>query len=203
MCVADSFANEPIPVEGLPRLDEADFTSVDPRYATPSVLGALAIAIVAAGITAAFVVQVDNPITPLLIGGAVTLIALASAVIALLERRVAAYLLREHDVSFRSGVISRQVATIPLARVQHVSVNRGPIEQALNLATLAVNSAGTDLAIPGLSPDQAELLKQFIIEHSDATSDDTTDPLDSPATEATPALPPPPTGQPLPPPPPS
>ena len=170
--MADSFANDPIPVDGLPLLDDADFTTVDPRYANPSIFAGLAISIVAAGITAVMVAQIEPVIVPLLIGGTIVLIALTRAVIALIERRVAAYLLREHDVSFRNGVINRQVATIPLARVQHVSVNQGPIERAQSLATLAVNSAGPDLAIPGLIPEQAEQLKQFIIEHSEATTDD-------------------------------
>ena len=82
-----------------------------------------------------------------------------------------------------------------------MSVNRGPIERAQQLATLAVNSAGPDLAIPGLSPDEAEQLKQFIIEHSDAATDDSPadhDPDAAPAPAATPlapnaaSLPPPP-----------
>lgn len=197
--MAASFANDPIPVDGLPQLDEADFTPVDRRYATPSIVAAGVFAVIAAIVTAVVASRVDPPFIPIVIGGTITLIPTLSAGFALLERRVAAYLLREHDVSFRSGVINRQIATIPLARVQHVSVNRGPIEQAQNLATLAVNSAGPDLAIPGLSPDQAQQLKLFIIEHSDATSDDTGG--DSTPDVASPP-PPPPTGQPLPPPPP-
>lgn len=78
-----------------------------------------------------------------------------------------AYNLRAHDLSYRSGWLWHKLTTVPFSRVQHVEVDQGPIERALELATLKVFTAGgssSDLSIPGLSPDKAKEMKTFILQ---------------------------------------
>lgn len=75
--------------------------------------------------------------------------------------------LREHDLTYRSGVFFRTTTVIPFNRVQHCEVNEGPIERWFGLKTLEVFTAGgdsSDLSIPGLADDRAEILKKFIID---------------------------------------
>ncbi len=72
------------------------------------------------------------------------------------------YLDREHDLSFRSGVISRSVATAPFARVQHVSIGRGPLERRFGLSTLQLRTAGGHIAVPGLPHAIVERLKELV-----------------------------------------
>ena len=76
------------------------------------------------------------------------------------------FLVREQDVSFRSGVISRTVATAPFARVQHVAIHRGPLDRRFGLATLQMRTAGGSISIPGLRAELAETLKQLVADRA-------------------------------------
>lgn len=75
------------------------------------------------------------------------------------------YLVRERDVSYRSGLIFRDVVTVPFNRIQHSEVSHGPIARMMNLATLKIYTAGgssSDLSIHGLDPSEAEKIKDWI-----------------------------------------
>jgi membrane protein YdbS with pleckstrin-like domain len=66
------------------------------------------------------------------------------------------------------GVVFRTESTIPYFRVQHVDIERGPIERALGLSRLIVRtaSATTDASIPGLAEADAAGLRQLILERA-------------------------------------
>ncbi len=170
--MADDFANDPIAVDGLPRLDDEAFVPVDPRYAWASLAGiTVAVAVVVAG-AVLWVSNTDALLVPLVIAVVVVTVLLASAVMRLLGARRLAYQLREHDLSLRSGVVSRAVETIPFVRVQHVSVTRGAVDRMLGLATLTVSSAGPDISVFGLTPDDADRIKRLIAERAGVDADD-------------------------------
>jgi membrane protein YdbS with pleckstrin-like domain len=70
-------------------------------------------------------------------------------------------------------VIFHEEKAIPVSRLQHVDLTRGPIERAFGLATLVVHTAGTEAAsfrLPGLTADRAGQLRDAILE---ARGDDT------------------------------
>jgi hypothetical protein len=78
------------------------------------------------------------------------------------------YTLREHDLSYSSGLIFRKTVTQPILRIQHIELKRGPIERKVGLATLQVFSAGGALEtfkIPGLALAEAQKLREFILRH--------------------------------------
>lgn len=57
---------------------------------------------------------------------------------------------------------------VPLVRVQHIDVTRGPLEKMFGVATLVVHTAGTHnsiVTLPGLSPDRAGEIRDRIREH--------------------------------------
>lgn len=73
----------------------------------------------------------------------------------------------------RYGVIFHEEKAIPVSRLQHVDLTRGPIERAFGLATLVVHTAGTEAAsfrLPGLTAERAGALRDAILE---ARGDDT------------------------------
>lgn len=83
------------------------------------------------------------------------------------------YALREHDLSFQSGLFFRKKVTQPITRIQHIELKRGPIERKIGLATLQVFSAGGALhtfEIPGLELSTAQKLRQFILQHKDSVT---------------------------------
>ena len=80
------------------------------------------------------------------------------------------YAIREQDISKQSGLIFRKLSCQPILRVQHVEVNRGPLDRWAGLASLQVFSAGGEMytfEIPGLSLSRAEQLREFILAHKD------------------------------------
>jgi membrane protein YdbS with pleckstrin-like domain len=63
---------------------------------------------------------------------------------------------------------------VPLVRVQHLDVARGPLDKMFGTATLAIHTAGTHnsiVSLPGLSPDRAGELAAVIRTHIKADLD--------------------------------
>jgi uncharacterized protein len=57
---------------------------------------------------------------------------------------------------------------VPLVRVQHIDVTRGPLDKLFGTATLVVHTAGTHnsiVTVPGLAPERAERMRDQIREH--------------------------------------
>ena len=76
------------------------------------------------------------------------------------------YLLREQDVSYRSGLLIYKLTTIPFNRIQHVEVSQNIIEKGFGLSRVKVFTAGgsvSDLSIPGLLPDKAHQIESFLL----------------------------------------
>jgi len=66
----------------------------------------------------------------------------------------------------RYGIIFHEEKAIPISRMQHVDLTRGPIERLFGLATLVVFTAGTEGAsfrLPGLAVLRAEELRDQIL----------------------------------------
>ena len=75
------------------------------------------------------------------------------------------YALRERDIIYKKGWIWRSTTVVPFNRIQHTEIDQGPIERMFGLSKLKVFTAGgasSDLKIPGLLPETANRLKDFI-----------------------------------------
>lgn len=164
------FRNAPIDASGLPQLESIAFEPLDPAYARVRLVSAaVAAALVVVGAVA--LAAMLSRSFPLVIGGLAIVFIAAVAFAQRLETNHMGYLVREHDLSFCSGVIGRSVATAPYARVQHVSIDRGPIDRRFGLAALQLRTAGGHIAIPGLRHDVAERLKQLVTDRAGALAD--------------------------------
>lgn len=76
------------------------------------------------------------------------------------------YLLREQDVSFRSGLLVYKLTSIPFNRIQHVEVSQNMIEKSFGLSSIKIFTAGgsvSDLCIPGLLPEKAHQIEAFLL----------------------------------------
>jgi uncharacterized protein len=65
------------------------------------------------------------------------------------------------------GMLFRSDTTVPLGRVQHIDVTRGPLERYFGLATLALHTAGThnaSIQLSGLGEEDALALRETIRE---------------------------------------
>ncbi|MCB1274608.1 MAG: PH domain-containing protein [Leucobacter sp.] len=100
-----------------------------------------------------------------ILGGLVVLL-LVSAVLAFRRVRAIGYVLRDDDLLFRRGIMFERVVAVPYGRLQLVDITRGPLLRALGLATLkfVTASAATGVSLPGLPVDQAEALRDRLVE---------------------------------------
>ena len=169
--VSGQFFNEPIDLGGLPELHLQEFEPLDPNYLRIRLIGdaIFAVIVVIAAIVLAFLVPW---IVPLGGGAGLLLLILLIARLQRLEVNHLGYLVRDKDFSFRRGIISRNVTTVPFARVQHVSIDRGPLARHFGLATLEVRTAGAGLTVPGMNHETATALKALVVDRAGALADE-------------------------------
>ena len=77
------------------------------------------------------------------------------------------YRIDEQLLVARYGIIFHEEKVIPMSRLQHVDLTRGPVERMFGLATLVVHTAGSDAAafrLPGLAVERADELRDRILE---------------------------------------
>lgn len=120
---------------------------------TAAVLGA------GAWLLDAYVLDVGAWFAPA-VGGAVALLGGAHA---LLRYRFWQFEVEEDALFIERGVLTHVRTVAPFVRVQHVDSRRGPVERLAGLGTVVVYTAGSrgaDVAIPGLTPERAEALRE-------------------------------------------
>lgn len=168
--------NPSIAPDTLPSISKLSMQELSPHYAIANaVVRSITIAVVLTVAVLAFTpianLLPEPALVPLRLGApALTLILTFNALYQWFGDRAKRYALRELDISFEFGLITRKLITQPLSRIQHVEVSQGPIERRLALATLLVYSAGSatrTFAIPGLTRDNAERLRQHLLDHVD------------------------------------
>ena len=168
MMADEPFSNEPIDVSAIPQLADEDFVSMDPNFLRVSLIGRalfLVFVVVIAGLVLAFVPDVELWMVAVAVG-VFLLLTIISVFLKVLEVRNIGYQVREHDLSYRNGVIVKRVQTVPFVRVQHARMRQGPVQRLFSLATISINSAGPDIAIPGLSNDNATRLRALVVERA-------------------------------------
>lgn len=104
------------------------------------------------------------PGTPILVG--VLGVWVISTVFILVVFPTRKFLVRSHDVTYEYGRLFYTVTTIPINRIQHVSLGQSPLEQFFHLAHLNIYTAGgnqADLTLPGLKYQIAENLKDHLL----------------------------------------
>ncbi len=84
------------------------------------------------------------------------------------------FAIREHDITYRSGIIFRSSVTIPFCKIQQVSIGQNPFTRIFGLYTVDIVNGAQFLAgtaIPGLTEEKAEEIKAFIIERTKNEND--------------------------------
>lgn len=171
-----TFSNLSIDEAKLPDIEQLDWQSLSPKYMPVNLRINLISTLLLTAIWSALLFQPFWPINQaiesilLWIGGGLTALGLLFSVHGRFADPCKAYALREHDLSYRSGLFFRKSITQPILRIQHIELKRGPIERRVGLATLQVFSAGGVMhtfEIPGLPLSTAKSLRQFILQHKD------------------------------------
>lgn len=105
---------------------------------------------------------------------AVLLAAAFGAGIGLRRHRRVFWKLDGLGLSVRRGRLWQSDTFVPLTRVQHLDLTRGPLERRLRLATLVVHTAGTraaEVTVPLLDDADAEHLREQLSLQPDLDGD--------------------------------
>ncbi|NBG88670.1 PH domain-containing protein [Isachenkonia alkalipeptolytica] len=86
----------------------------------------------------------------------------AVGIIPAIRMRYWCYEIREHEVDIQYGIIVIRRSLVPMARIQHVDTEQGPILRHFKLATLSISTAGTTHKIPALKMTRALELRDLI-----------------------------------------
>ena len=145
------------------------WTPVSPRLTSARrlVSACFLLPLVLPPIVVALVLQIAWPLLLLLPWAAVV-----GWVMTLIPRQVRAwgYAERDEDLLVKKGVLFRSMVVVPYGRMQYVDVQAGPLDRRFGLATVQLHtaSAGTDAAIPGLPPAEAERLRDRLASAGEA-----------------------------------
>ena len=166
----EDFTNSILLPDNLPEIVPEDFNRLDKRYLKIIFIRISIFAILLTGGLTAFILFSDEKIPELIlaaiISGIVILIAY-SITISILGFPKKGYLLREKDVSYKSGLITYKQISVTFNRIQHVEVSQGILGKLFQLSSVKIYTAGgnaSDLSIPGLNVSDAQKLKAFISE---------------------------------------
>lgn len=163
------------PVVEPPAQPAATWQPLPPRGATLAALGSAMALVFPFGFLSLFLSRATDVASPwLVVPAAVVLGAVIGAWLGIRRHRRMAWKLDEEGFALRRGNWWRSETLVPISRVQHLDLKRGPLERSLALSTLVVHTAGTKLAalsVPGLDAADAERLRDRLahqLDHDDA-----------------------------------
>lgn len=150
-----------------PRLELAagEWKRVSPKYVVVEVVGTLLFGVVACG-CALVLWLVAGQYWAIYPGSVIAVAVLVMVVLEPRRVRSIGYQLRDDDLVFRRGIMFQRFVAVPYGRMQLVDITRGPVARWLGLADLkfVTAAAATGVAIPGLPADDADLLRDRLVE---------------------------------------
>lgn len=168
-----SFINAEVDIESLPAAEAVSLIPVNKKYIRILRIEWLMAAVFLIAVGSAliiFIPELHNTRWWLLI---VLVILLLLGPYFLFQEKGVSYkghAVRKRDVISQKGWLVRSTKICPFNRVQNCSISSGPLERRYGLATLTLYTAGTDgadMRIPGLEKEEAENLRQFILNKID------------------------------------
>jgi uncharacterized protein len=152
----------------LPTVDDDSWRRLHPASATPRTAGGAFAGLVAS--TIGWIALANAlPHFPARIVVSAALVIAATTVGGLVGRarwRRTRWKLDEHGFSVRRGWFWRTEVLIPRSRVQHLDLERGPVERYFGLASVVIHTAGTQtpaLRQSGLAQADALALRDALI----------------------------------------
>lgn len=161
------FTNETIDIGQLPKFEEVQFQPLHRDYWKIMLIANFILLLVLLGVTGLFLFFSEEfrgkwPFFLATVFGFFS-VCVALARISFKKRGFA---FRQHDVLYKSGIISDVTIIIPYSRIQHVALNEGVISRIFGLASVGIFTAGggsSDVEIPGIEKDKAQSIKQLLM----------------------------------------
>lgn len=167
----ENFTNKTLNISALPKFEETQLQPLEKKYFFVMLLQRSLFYIVLLGVF--LVVYFMNAKASFLEGKLVYLLGVWSFLLwfGILYLRISftkkGFALREHDVIFKSGVVSETTVIVTNNRVQHVALHQGLLSRYFGLASIELFTAGgssSDLKINGLLLEDAKKIKESVSE---------------------------------------
>lgn len=164
------FTNETITISTLPKFEEAKLQPLQKGYFKVMLIQrSIFYTFLLIPIIALFFIDTNDFLEGKLIYGLLFwfVLVLLNFFYLRLSFRKKGFALREHDVIFKSGVISETTTIVTNNRVQHVALHQGMLSRIFGLASIELFTAGgsaSDLKINGLLFEDAKKIKESVSE---------------------------------------
>ncbi|RUO73253.1 PH domain-containing protein [Idiomarina ramblicola] len=179
--LADKFSNQSIKPDSLAKVSAQQFTPLSRAYVKVNLMCRLVFWLIVVSVLLVLYWQPWFPLPKMValylpqLQLAAGLFGLLSSTYGVIADKNKGYAIRQHDFSYRSGVIFKSVVSQPILRIQHVELKHGPVDRHFGLANLEIYSAGGSMhtfAIPGLPEEKARELRSYVLTHSDIAEND-------------------------------
>ena len=162
------YENNEVNIDLVARYEEIEFQPLHPNFKKAKLLSSIfwSSILLGAYIVCFIMIPWSDVKVRNIIGIVLVVLLLVLSTIAVYGFHYMGYMLRERDILFKKGIFFRKTTMVPFNRIQHCEVKNGPIDRMMNLTTLKIFTAGghtSDLEIPGLLPEKAQHIKQYII----------------------------------------
>lgn len=161
----ENFTNSTIDVASLPQFEAVVFQPISGKYLIKSNLQTgVFLCFVMIGWAVLFYYDIDPIQIGILFIGIVLFFGFQFWNNSRLQKNYG-FVLREKDILYRRGYLVNKTTVVPFNRIQHASISRDVLDKMLKISTLKIFTAGgsgSDISIPGLTPDLALTLKEAL-----------------------------------------
>lgn len=163
-------SNKQLNVDNIDRIDQLNYEPLERKYIKVQILGAIFFYIILMALPWLILLADDfSHRTILLVVLEFLTLIIGVIHISLLPKAFTykGFAIREHDITYRSGIFFPSVVTIPFCKIQQVSIQQNPISRIFNLYSVDVVNGAQMLAetsIPGLTEKKANEIKALLTE---------------------------------------
>lgn len=163
----ENFTNELIDTKLLPKFEEVKFTILHKSYWKVTVINyGILFLFLGIAMLLGLMFHEEMKSSSEIVLALYFLTLLVTFILLRIGFKKKGFAFRNHDVLYRSGVISTNTIVIPYNRVQHVALHEGFISRFFGLAKIEIFTAGgssSDIEIPGIAKGEAENIKQLLM----------------------------------------
>lgn len=161
----EDFTNKELNVADLPKLEEQTFEKLHPNYLTIVIIFRVLVTVILAVALAIGSFQGLEEV--LWLGLGIVLFGVVFVSFGYFGFFKKGFALREKDVSYRKGLLFHSITVVPLNRIQHSELVRGPFDRLFGLASVKIYTAGgstSDITIPGMEAQKAADIRDYLTE---------------------------------------
>lgn len=163
----ESFTNEVIDIDTLPKYEEIKLNNPHPDYWKIICINLL-ISFSLIGIAATLLIIFVDKIRPNAMLISIVLLTITTLFFLFFRAsfKKRGYAIRTKDVIYKSGIIAESTTIVPLNRIQHIELNEGFFSRIYKLGSLQIFTAGGQtghLRIAGVPIDEAKSIRDLLL----------------------------------------